>query len=233
MKKVILFFILILAHEVVFSQCNPYYSLKKGVSYELETYSSKDKKTGRIVNQVADFSSSSNEYEATINSTTFDKKDKEVNSGNYKIFCKNGAVQLDMKSLFPTESLAAYENMDIVFSGEHLDLPPQLNIGDKLKDGSIKGEVKDKESGSTFSTFDFNITDRTVEGKETVTTPAGTFDCFKVTYNMNMVTNMMGVNIPMNFKGIDFITEEVGVVKSENYNKNGKLNGYTLLTKIN
>jgi hypothetical protein len=43
---------------------------------------------------------------------------------------------------------------------------------------------------------------------------------------------MMGINIPMNMKGVEYITEKAGVVRSEYYNKNGKLGGYTLLSKI-
>jgi hypothetical protein len=39
----------------------------------------------------------------------------------------------------------------------------------------------------------------------------------------------MGINMSMNFSGTEWIAEKVGMVKSESYDKNGKLAGYTLL----
>lgn len=76
------------------------------------------------------------------------------------------------------------------------------------------------------------ISDRKVEGKETINTPAGTYQCFKISYKMSIDTSMLGINIPINFRGIDFIAEKEGIVRSESYNKNGKLMAYTLLSKV-
>jgi hypothetical protein len=39
----------------------------------------------------------------------------------------------------------------------------------------------------------------------------------------------MGINMNMNFSTVEWIAEKVGVVKSETYDKNGALTGYTLL----
>jgi hypothetical protein len=198
----------------------------------METYNAKDKKTGKITNHIKSLTEGSNSYEALVESKTYDQKDKEQSTGEYTITCNSGIVSMDLKKLMPQESLQAYENMDVTFSGENLEMPSVLKAGDKLKDGKMAGEVRDKSSNSIFSTFQFNITDRNVVGKESITTPAGTFDCFKITFNMNMNTSMMGINIPMNMKGVEYITEKAGVVRSEYYNKNGKLGGYTLLSKI-
>jgi hypothetical protein len=235
MKKFILLFILLTTFNIkyTFSQCNSFFNYKNGMIMELETFNAKNKKTGKIINQVKNYSEGSNKYEALINSTYFDDKDKQVSTGEYVISCNNGTIQLDLKSLIPQESLSAYESMEVTFTGDHLEIPNSLKQGDQLKDGNLYGEVKDKSSNNTFSTLDFKITDRTVEGKESVTTNAGTFECYKIAYNMILNTRMMGINIPVNMKGIDYIAPSVGVVKSEMFNKNGKLGGYTLLSKIN
>lgn len=71
------------------------------------------------------------------------------------------------------------------------------------------------------------MVDRKVEGKESLTTSAGTFDCYVISYTTEM---KMGLNTM--FKNKEWIAEGVGMVKSENYNKNGKLMGYSELTKI-
>lgn len=232
MKIIFTFIIAVFSLNQLFAQCNSYFSFRNGAKYEMESYNSKDKKTGKITNHVKNLSEGNNQFEALIESKTFDHKDKEQTTGEYTITCKEGIVSMDLKKLIPQESLQAYKDMDIQISGENLQIPSLLKVGDRLKDGFIKGEVKEKNSTSIFSTFEFNITDRKVDGKESITTPAGTFDCFKISYNMQMNTRMMGVNIPTNMKGVEYITEKAGVVKSEFYNKNGKLGGYSILSKI-
>jgi arginine deiminase len=73
----------------------------------------------------------------------------------------------------------------------------------------------------------FDMVDRKVVGKETITTSAGTFDCYKITYN----TKSKIVMANMNMKNVQYIAEEVGAVKTEVYKDNGKLVSYSLLTK--
>ena len=70
-------------------------------------------------------------------------------------------------------------------------------------------------------------TDRKVIGKETITTPAGSFNCFVITSTTDM---KMGMSQRSTSK--QWITEKVGTVKSENYDKNGKISGSSLLTKF-
>ncbi|MEQ9168598.1 MAG: hypothetical protein RLO12_20235, partial [Fulvivirga sp.] len=95
-----------------------------------------------------------------------------------------------------------------------------LSVGMSLNDASLK------MSGSIPFKMEVNIVNRKVEGKESITTPAGTFECYKITYTINTKSIMS-----METTGADWIAKEIGMVKSENYNKNGKLQGYSLLTK--
>ena len=71
------------------------------------------------------------------------------------------------------------------------------------------------------------VYNRKVEAIEKITTEAGTFECYKITYDV--FTDAM---IDINTKGIDWIARDVGTVRTENYNKNGKLTGYTELIKL-
>ena len=80
--------------------------------------------------------------------------------------------------------------------------------------------------GTVIMNMFVNITNRKVEGKESVTTPAGTFDCFKITYD---IETKFGVKIERN--AIEWIAKNVGTVRSESY-KGDKLEGYTELTKL-
>ena len=72
-----------------------------------------------------------------------------------------------------------------------------------------------------------NVTDREVIGKETVTTKAGTYECYKVSQKMSMkyIVNAQ-------FSSVEYYAEGVGHVKSESYNKGGKLIGTRELVSI-
>jgi hypothetical protein len=73
----------------------------------------------------------------------------------------------------------------------------------------------------------FNITDRKVEGKESVTTPAGTFECMKISYNTH--SQMMIANTQ--FTNVEYLSKDSGAVRTETYRSNGNLVSYTILTK--
>jgi hypothetical protein len=77
-----------------------------------------------------------------------------------------------------------------------------------------------------------NITNRVVASQESVTTAAGTFNCYKITQDFKMENIVMGMTIPITMKSIEYYAAGTGMVKSQSFDKNGKLAGYTLLTKI-
>ena len=72
-----------------------------------------------------------------------------------------------------------------------------------------------------------NMINRKVIAKEKVTTPAGTFDCF-------VLNNETEVNLGMKMKmsSKEWLSKGVGVVKTEEYDDNGKLLSKSVLTKF-
>jgi hypothetical protein len=67
-----------------------------------------------------------------------------------------------------------------------------------------------------------------VLAEETLNTPAGKFDCFKISQKVFMKT--LG---KIEINSIEWYSEDVGMVKSETYDKKGKLKTYSLLTTYN
>jgi hypothetical protein len=110
-------------------------------------------------------------------------------------------------------------------SGDALELPSNLAVGQTLKDATfhlkgIMGEVK-------LMDRDFIIKERKVEDKETIETPAGKFDCFKVSY-LTETTGMMGKTRTL--KSVTWFAKGPGMVRNESYDEKGKRTGYMLLT---
>ena len=115
------------------------------------------------------------------------------------------------------------KNYEVEVKMDELEVPDKLEVGQKLKDASA--HITTKNSPIPIK-IDFDITDRLVAGKQSVPTPAGTFECFKITYNTHLKMMMMNSN----FKTVEYVAPKVGVVRTESFRENGKVIGYTLLT---
>jgi hypothetical protein len=119
----------------------------------------------------------------------------------------------------------AYKDMEVKVETEDMHMPGSLKAGDVLDDGEMTMKISNQ--GFTFMTIKVKVYNRKVEAIENVTTPAGTFECAKISYDIDTK-----VGIAAKFKGIEWTSKNVGVVKSESYNSKGKLQGYTLLTSL-
>lgn len=217
-RKFTLILLLWLGWSSAWAQCNPFYNLKEGSEWELTSYDTKDKVTGRQVNTLKSIEETADGWNAVVYFKNYDKKDKLVYEKEIEMECANGVIKLDMERFIPEESLQAFKDMDMTIEVDNLEIPSDLDVGKDLDDGAI--HIK-----SAIMNMSIDVTDRKVESKEDITTPAGTFDAYKILYT---VKTKMIMNAEA--QGVDYIAENVGLVKSETYNKNGKLKGYTLLT---
>jgi len=89
-------------------------------------------------------------------------------SGN--VMCDGTVIRLDAK-LFAGDA-----NQD--FKDSYVEYPLQMSVGQNLQDGKFTSSVT---SGGRTATMVIDIVDRKVTGKEKITVPAGTFDCFIIT----------------------------------------------------
>ncbi|MBX2846556.1 MAG: DUF3108 domain-containing protein [Saprospiraceae bacterium] len=200
--------------------CDTYAPLTEGVFLELTNYNAKGKATGRTEHLVIDSSPASAVFQATI----FDKKDKEVSQMEYNVQCADGGFQVEMANYLDTGNLAASE-FEIEMDGDFLTFPANMQVGDELEAGELNAELQ--SSGTTLMRLGFSIFNRKVEAIESITTPAGTFDCVKLSYDFTSKTGFINVK----GSATEWVSENIGVVKSESYNKNGKLIGYSELTR--
>ena len=224
MKKTILILITFFLVTEVNAQCkSPYYKMKEGTVIVTESFNDKDKFQTRQETKVLKYDETADGFEATIGFVVTDKKGKTATEGDYKMSCSQDVFKIDMSNFVPSESMSGFENMEVDVQMDQLEYPSSLLVGSDLNDASI---IITTKNNPIPMKMEFNITDRKVEGKETVTTPAGSFDCFKISYNtrLKMIMNM-------NFKNVEYLSENSGVVRTESYKSNGNMVGYTLITQ--
>jgi hypothetical protein len=231
MKKFYLILLISFISYEARSQCNTYFNFKEGTEYEMTHYSDKDKVTGKSLSQILSVEDNGGVLTAHIKGTAFDKKGEEITSMNFEYICDDGTLKMDMKKFIPRDMFGSDSDIEFEMEGDYLELPKSLEIGQSLKDGMIEGKMTMEGNPAMANmTVSIKIFNRKVEAKEEITTPAGNFTCFKIIYDMESSTKVMGMNNKVNLKGIDYVSEGTGVIKTESYNKKGSLSSYSLLT---
>ncbi len=222
------------------AQCNPYYTLEKGNEIEYTDFNAKGKKQGRSATTITNVTTAGNVFEYSGTTKMYDKKDKDITEMQYKMICEDGTLTFDMSKFVMNNSQSQeMEGFDISLEGDKMELPSDLSKGQKLRDLNfdVKFNFSDTDASNpmasaTLSKMKFTITDRKVEDKLMVSTPAGDFECYKVSYTIVTKMRIMGIGKTINSKGVEYFTKGVGYVKSETFDKKGKLIGYSLMTKL-
>lgn len=229
MKQFLLFVLIsILVPVGVWAQSCLGTELKVGSGYELTNFDGKGKESGRMVYKVLKVSETAGNTVVELEIQTFDKKDKETMKSTYQMKCSGDELKVDASSFMTEDQRKSLESFEMTFTSDDIIFPRNLSVGQKLKDGSLHGEGS---AGPLTITTDMTITNRKVEGKEKLTVPAGTFDVFKVTSDMNVSTKTI-MKIGFDFQSVSYRARDVlWDIKTETYRK-GKLVGITVLSKL-
>lgn len=209
--------------------CTTYFPMKQGATFEVTSYNTKDKQQSRTEGEIKKVAYGTTTT-ATVLARVYDNKDKLLDDFEYDVFCENGVFKIDLQGLINNvqmQQLKEMENMQVAIESEHLELPSNMKPGDQLKDARITISINTGMQGMENMQFTTRITNRKVEAKEKVTTPAGTFDCLRIRSDIESKTGFGDIRMTT----IDWFCENVGMVKTETYNGDKK-ESYSLLTKL-
>ena len=230
MKHILMWSILmmcILALPVHAQECAGI-SLKEGSGFETNNFDSKGKPTGKFVYKIAKISKEGSNTVFTVDMEFFNTKGKSEMKNSYEMKCDGNNLQMDVSTLINQEQLKSFQRMEMEFTYENIEFPVNLTVGEKLKDASVKGTGK---SGPVPVTFNMMISNRNVASKEKITVPAGTYDAFKISSDMNMEM-AMGIPVKVSMQSISYRAPAViWDLKTETYRK-GKLVSYSELSSI-
>ncbi len=203
-----------------------FYAMKEKTKITMANYDGKGKLTGTSETTVKAVQSAANGFVATMEVNAKNEKGKAVmEARNFDVSCENGTIKLDIGSMYLNDMAAQMKGMDVKLSGVGLDIPATLSEGQILSDGD--SEIKMGSNGMTFMTMKFSIKNRKVEKKEKITVGAGTYEAYKITYDMDMK-----VMFKRSIKAVQWLVPSIGMIKSETYNAKGELEGTTEMTKF-
>lgn len=192
--------------------CTDFFFLQDNKTVEMTTTNKKGKETGKMTYSVSNVIKSGSSVSSIVAMETFDTKGKSVSKAINNVKCADGVMMMDMKMFIPSAQQEQMGTAAASASDVYLEYPPSMKEGDMLKDGQFNMDFK-MQSGMGGS-VSVNITNRKVHGRESVTTAAGTWDCFKITYKSRIVMKLI-VGIPINVEATEWYAPGIGVVKTE------------------
>lgn len=208
--------------------CESLTQLKSGAEIEYTDFDKKGKAVTKSKHTTTNINSNNGVVTATVTVDITDLKNKNNNFSNeYEIACDNGVIAVDMMRFFDSSRMSNMENMEVSVDGNALNFPNDANAGQTLDDGYIT--VSAGSGGINIMTMTLNFTNRRVEAEESITTPAGTFDCKKFVYDFN---SKMGI-IKVQGSAAQWFTDDMVMVQSITKNKKGKEISKTQLTAMN
>ena len=209
-----------------FSQttCSKYYPFKEGATFTYTNYDKKGKPSGDINYKVTNVRNQNGNEVMTLVANLKDKKGNESMEFAYDVTCDGSGISIDFNSLGNMGMLQQFENMETEITGTNMIIPNDLSVGLKLPDASMNMKIS---MGITME-VNVEIINREIIAKETITTPAGTFDCYVL--QATTVMDMMGRNMTSTSKS--WFAEGVGMAKQVTKGEGGKMDSSSELTKL-
>ena len=213
------------AYELEAQDCEAYFPMNEGAVRVMETYDKKDKLEGKMTYEVKKITTEGEITYIHVNMLVEDKKGKEVYQSGMVMECEAGIFRVDMKSYMMAGMFPEGSGMDVEVDSRNLEFPATLEVGMTLPDGYISTKVN--SGGMALMSTRVEVVNRKVEAMESITTPAGTFDCYKISQESRVKSVMS-----MTTNSVEWISKHVGVVRSESYDKKGELESYSILTEF-
>ena len=206
-------------------KCSTFYPSKQGITWVIHQFDKRDKLSTIASYTLKHIAQGENGTTMTIAMRLIDgKNQKELTTMEFKAICDGNTTKLDPESLVAPGIFDQYKNMEYSITGSGLSFPNELKVGENLPDGDVQMAV---DAGIMKINTAIRMTDRKVQSLEKVTTPAGTFDCFKITAINTLKMGMTQKNF-----STQWIAEGVGLVQEETKKENGRLVSRSVLQSL-
>jgi hypothetical protein len=214
--------------------CAKFLFLQKDKTVEMTVYDKKGEPNGRQVYQVSNVAIAGGSTTGTINSEIFDKKGNSKGKANSAIVCNGGEMRIDMKLLLPPQESGQFGmSAEVNAQNSYLSYPASMKVGDQLPDGNLSIDLsRNGPPGGAppaggpppggpppppglAKSLTMVISGRKVEGQDTVTTSAGTWNCFRISYKSKLTVKTGPFGFPVNVEGVEWYAPGFGIVKSQ------------------
>ncbi len=223
MKTLKITALILFASITTFAQdCSTFYPFTAGTVSTVTSYDKKGKVNGSQETTITEVTTINGHTTAKAKAILKDHKNDVLTETDFGVTCKNDGIEIDISSILSPGLFEQFKGMETDITGTNVILPNNLTVGDALPDAAML--MKIDMSGITMN-MTVDMTNRKVIAQESLSTPAGTFDCYVIAYTSKVKMGMAKTSTAK-----QWIAKGVGLVKHEDYNKKGKLTGHSLLT---
>lgn len=229
-KKIYFLFLVLFSASLTAQDCNLYIPLVENKGMQYQSFNRRDRLEGTQDVMIKKVTRHSDHTEALISTKYYDNRERFQHEAEYTIKCKGDELIIDIESMLDQAMLEGFQDMEINMTTIDITLPENMRVGDELPDARV--EMKVSTAGTLVTEMTFTTRNRKVEAMETITTPAGTFECYKITYENYTETRTMGIPFKVTTKGVEYYAPGVGNVRSEFYDDRDRLQSYQVLSKL-
>lgn len=159
-----------------------------------------------------------------------DNAENILSNGNLDASCMDGNFYLKMVNRTMSPEIMDVLGNSTELVGNFLDYPNTFGT-DFTYNGPFEmtpGEYSIQSKNDKSESMRVKVYNRQYEKNENITTPVGTFNAAKISFNFDCVKDGQ-TNV---HKGVEWYAEGAGIVRSETYDENGVLQNYTELTTL-
>jgi hypothetical protein len=209
--------------------CNQFLLLQKDKTIELTIYDKNGQQNGKKVYMIKDVSNSGGTLTGTINSELFDKNSNSKAKTTSTIQCSGGEFRMDMKLMLPQQQSEKYGDAEVNAKSSFISYPGNMKVGDTPPDGTFTMDLSHNSAPGGpgappagppgppgfKQSLTMTISDRKVIAQESVTTTAGTWNCFKITSKCKIGVKTGPFSIPANFDVTEWYAAGFGIIRTE------------------
>jgi hypothetical protein len=230
-KKIALIIIVVMVAATGIFADDIFFPAKKGVTLVTANLNPKGKLESFARMTVKDVSGSGADMSITYLKLPLNKKKKPTIKGEgfeYMANVVNNVLEMDLRSVIDV-AVTTPPDAPFEITGGTMELPARLSVGDKLEDAYMNMYMN---LGITSISVDVSVTNHKCVAVESITVPAGTFECYKLTHTVAMSASAMGNHS----KDVNDITtwyaRGIGSVKSVVFDEKGKVVSMTELHEL-
>lgn len=205
---------------------------KNSTEWELLTYGRKKQLISKTANYFKFIDSTDGYFNGNVYSTLYDADGKKLTQYHYSLISTKGDLTINIISMMAEDQHIYYAKFDMaVYQDEPLFIPANPTVNQTLPNGKLASNILNKKTGAVQETLVLDAVNRKVLAKESVTVPAGVFECYKISTTINILATVMNVPFKNHFTMYEWYAPGIGIVKSEGYDKKGELACYSVLSK--
>ena len=219
--------------------CAHPFGLREGQNLEYQLLDAKGKATGtwryRVLKISTDTAGKKKNPLVTtkvrLKSGLYDLTNHVLQQQDLTYFCRHDTVLTDGLNEINYEGLKSFRDRLMAYKGTLLAWPNQPTAGTALPEGGVVVQVS--SPSVAIAKIKTTLRKRKVlAGPSPVTVPAGTFNCYAVESQRELATAAR-VDLVLKSGGreVDYYDPTVGIVKTEYFDKSGKLVQTRVLTK--